>query len=341
MVSDPPPPRLQPLTRARVKSLGAQGSDWQRRLPRLLAELAQRWRLRLGRPLPGGSNSYVCLAVRAGGSGAEEPVVLKVSLPGEDLSLEAETLRRADGRGYVALLDVDQERNALLLEALGPSLQAQPGPIEDQLARLADTLALAWRAPTTFPELDPRPRKATGLIELITGHWVQLGHPCPEVVIERALAEAAWLAEHEAAKPVVVHGDPHPQNLLRVPSPRPGAETGYCFVDPSSSSKIRAMTSGSRSGITQSACWPNRDLGPPWNATPRSWPAIVVSRLSGSGGGPLSNGSPVGSTSCPSGLSGWPGPSSIRRKPCWTEPGRTAAGTKSTRTNSRQHEGPL
>ena len=31
---------------------------------------------------------------------------------------------------------------------------------------------------------------------------------------------------------VVVHGDPHPGNLLAVRAPRPGADTGYVFVDP-------------------------------------------------------------------------------------------------------------
>ena len=31
---------------------------------------------------------------------------------------------------------------------------------------------------------------------------------------------------------VVVHGDPHPGNLLGCSSDRPGGETGYCFVDP-------------------------------------------------------------------------------------------------------------
>ena len=29
-----------------------------------------------------------------------------------------------------------------------------------------------------------------------------------------------------------MHGDPHPDNLLAVTSPRPGAESGYVFVDP-------------------------------------------------------------------------------------------------------------
>ena len=31
---------------------------------------------------------------------------------------------------------------------------------------------------------------------------------------------------------MVVHGDPHPGNLLRVLRDRPGGDTGFCFVDP-------------------------------------------------------------------------------------------------------------
>ena len=36
----------------------------------------------------------------------------------------------------------------------------------------------------------------------------------------------------EPSELVAVHGDPHPANLLQVPSPRAGAASGWCFVDP-------------------------------------------------------------------------------------------------------------
>ena len=59
--------RLQPLTRARVASLGERGEAWAESLPRRLAELARDWGLDLGRSLPGGSNSYVVRARTADG----------------------------------------------------------------------------------------------------------------------------------------------------------------------------------------------------------------------------------------------------------------------------------
>jgi streptomycin 6-kinase len=71
--------------------------------------------------------------------------VVKVAVSAEGLADQAETLRRADGRGYVRLLQADLTRHALLLEALGTSLEASRSPPEQQLVLLADTLALAWQ----------------------------------------------------------------------------------------------------------------------------------------------------------------------------------------------------
>ena len=73
--------RLQPLTLARVASLGERGEAWAALLPRRLAELARDWGLDLGRSLPGGSNSYVVRARTADGSSA----VLKIVLDGGEL----------------------------------------------------------------------------------------------------------------------------------------------------------------------------------------------------------------------------------------------------------------
>ena len=51
-------------------------------------------------------------------------------------------------------------------------------------------------------------------------------------VVEQALACAALLSDPDPDDLMVVHGDPHPGNLLRVRQPRPGAGSGWCFVDP-------------------------------------------------------------------------------------------------------------
>jgi streptomycin 6-kinase len=47
-----------------------------------------------------------------------------------------------------------------------------------------------------------------------------------------ALEYAARRRADSLAPSVVVHGDPHPANALKVRHPRPGSESGWCFVDP-------------------------------------------------------------------------------------------------------------
>lgn len=219
--------RLQPLTRARVASLGDRGAAWAEALPGRLAELAADWDLELGRSLPGGSNSYVVRARTAEGVDA----VLKAVLDGDELEGQIRVLGAADGRGYARLLRADATRQALLLEALGPALQASGRSAPEQLAVLADTLALAWQ-PAPGIRIPPERDKALGLATLISEHWDRLDQPCPVGVRDQALRYAELLADPPAEALVVVHGDAHPGNALAVPSAREGAETGYCFVDP-------------------------------------------------------------------------------------------------------------
>lgn len=220
--------RLQPLTRAKVASLGDVGARWLAELPAVLAQLERTWSITVGRPLPGGSCSYVARATRRNG----EHLVLKVAVPNDDLAAQVRTLERADGRGYVRLISFDRARNAVLLESLGHPLERSGASPEQQLATLADTLRIAWQPVGDAPLPEPGQDKASGLHTLIAQLWPQLGHPGSERVVHQALEYADQLRTPDPEELVVVHGDPHPGNALAVPGRRPGAETGYCFVDP-------------------------------------------------------------------------------------------------------------
>lgn len=69
--------------------------------------------------------------------------------------------------------------------------------------------------------------------ELVGQLWEALGYPCSKRVRDQALAYAkSRAAAFDLEKCVVVHGDPHPGNALRAPTPRAGAESGFVFVDP-------------------------------------------------------------------------------------------------------------
>ncbi|MDN5762187.1 MAG: aminoglycoside phosphotransferase family protein [Microlunatus sp.] len=219
--------RLQPLTRARVASLGGRGSTWVEELPGLLSGLSTEWGLELGSAVPGGSNSYVVRVLIADGSDA----VLKLVLDDAGLADQIRVLEAADGRGYARLSRHDLTRGALLLEALGDPLQTTARPVAEQLSVLADTLATAWQVAAAGP-WPPTADKARGLAGLVTDHWAQLGRPCSVAVRDQALRYAEALADPPEESLVVVHGDPHPGNALAVRQRRAGAETGYCFVDP-------------------------------------------------------------------------------------------------------------
>ncbi len=227
--------RLQPLVRARVATLGHEGQAWVDALPRVLGELCRRWSLRLGRRLPGGSASYLTTVLRADGSEA----VLKVALPGPDPTGHAAALRAADGQGYVRVLEADPGLGALLLERLGPSLDHGGLAPEAQLDALVATLLRAWRAPDRPPS-----DRAAAVAAGIRTFQAQAPDAVGTDVVEHALACAAALDPPDPDDLVVVHGDPHPGNLLRVRHPRPGAETGWCFVDPEPSVTDRAYDLG-------------------------------------------------------------------------------------------------
>ena len=207
--------------------MGADGQAWLAALPGLIADLEREWGIAVGRGLPGGSTSYVARAQCADGSRA----VIKVALADDGWADQVATLERAAGAGYVRLLRADLSRRAVLLEELGRSLETLGWSPQDQLGCLADTLAIAWQDPKgAVPEAGQD--KASRLGTYVVEAWLRLDRPCSERVIDQAKAFAERRAAEATTDLVVVHGDPHSGNLLAVPSPRPGAETGYVFVDP-------------------------------------------------------------------------------------------------------------
>jgi streptomycin 6-kinase len=218
------------LLRQVAVHLGAEGTRWLAELLARLSDLERRWGLTLGQSLPGGSRSYVVRARTGDGLDA----VLKLAVPDPALSEQVRMLRRARGCGYVRVLAADFERHAVLLEALGPALDRLPLSPEAQIVALWRTLRAAWRLERP-PDvaLAEAHRKPHGLAELVSNLWGDLGRPCSEAVVERALV----FAERRAAatcldRVVIVHGDPHPGNALRILAPRAGAKSGFVFVDP-------------------------------------------------------------------------------------------------------------
>lgn len=227
--------RLQPLVRLNLESLGDQGAAWEAGLDELLEDLERQWSLRIvRRSLPGGSGSLVVRAHAVDGTER----VLKIAMPGEDLTQQARVLEAADGRGYARFGAHDPRRRALMMESLGPSLAQSAGPVEESLDIMAGALLEAWEVdpggtPVLAPVLAPGEDKASSLHRLVTAHAAQLEHDATPAVLTEALACAQRrAAAYDPDACVVVHGDPHPANLLRTRDQDAPTGRRWVFVDP-------------------------------------------------------------------------------------------------------------
>lgn len=224
------PVQVPELVRQRVMHLGQRGEQWIAGLPDVIAHLERMWSITLGEALTGGTGSYVARARTAEGDDA----ILKIAIPEVGFADEVRVLDSAQGHGYVRLLAHDREREAMLLEALGQPMAPLAYPPEQKIALLCHMLREAWQAPRPSGlVVTPDDEKAGQLARTVSRLWEELRHPCSE----RVVSEALRFAERRAAafnleRCVVVHGDPHPWNALRVLTPRVGAEAGFVFVDP-------------------------------------------------------------------------------------------------------------
>ncbi len=196
------------------------GRAWLDDLPRLLAEVAERWELTVGEPY-GLSFNYVARAVRADGT----PAVLKLTPPGGDLRFEVAALRHFDGSGAVRLLAEDPAGGAVLLE------RAEPGELLTELQRRDDEAATRVAAevgrrlhrPASGPlrTVDDWARAAFGWLRAKYGSGTG---PLPAALIDRAEADHAELWA-SSAPPVVLHGDLHHDNILT-------SRRGWLAIDP-------------------------------------------------------------------------------------------------------------
>jgi streptomycin 6-kinase len=223
----PFPVEVSAILRAKAAA-AAGGEEWLRRLPDLLLDLKRVWSVTLTEPLSGGTASFVVRAVNDDGRLA----VVKVAVPGSGLQQQVHTLARADGDGYVGVVDYAPEHDAVLLEALGPSLLDSDLPPTAQLSIMARLLKRAWRVQPSAAFGEPQ-NKAAGVAELVSGLWEELDHPCDRRVIDHALGCALRRSDaFNRNECVVVHGDAAAANAARVIQPRPGTEDGFVLLDP-------------------------------------------------------------------------------------------------------------
>lgn len=215
-------------------------SIWLASLPSILADCAERWQLTILPPFPNLSYHYAAPAERADGT----PVVIKACSPTSEFAEEAEALHLFQNGGMVRLLEVDEEREVILMERLLPgTLLASLVPEEDKRATLilAGVMKRIWRpVPTrhSFPTVEDW---GSGLERLRPQYNGGYGPFSPRLVQEAQ----ALFTELSASSPqhMLLHGDLHHENILlagnrwRAIDPKgvvgdPGYETGALFYNP-------------------------------------------------------------------------------------------------------------
>ena len=120
----------------------------------------------------------------------------------------------------------------MLLERLGPRLAELGLPVGAQLEIICSTLRRSW-AIAPVQSFQSGADRAASLAEFISATWQELDQPCSGAVVERArsFAEARRLA-FDSATSVLVHGDAHAENTLRVLDDGTASDVPFKLVDP-------------------------------------------------------------------------------------------------------------
>jgi streptomycin 6-kinase len=226
--------RLPERVSVAVAALGLAGQRWLAGLPELVSSLEADWTVTCGTALDGGNAAYVAEAVTADGQLA----VLKIALPpGIDgfapFEQELQALQDAGGDPYARLICHDGERRSMLLERLGRPLASLGWPTDRQISVITATLARGWRAASSG-RLPTGAAKAEWLADFIGDAWRDLGEPCTERAVTRAIDYAAERASRvDPRNAVLVHGDAHPANVLEVPDGTDSStHQAFRLVDP-------------------------------------------------------------------------------------------------------------
>lgn len=198
------------------------GTEWLERLPRLVAECAELWSLRVGEPFADANVSYVARADLPDGRRA----VLKINFPEPESEHEPDALRHWDGRGAARLLASDTGRGALLVERCEPGTRLWEVADEEEANRIAaDVLRRLWRPPRPGHGFRLLADEAARWVENLPAEWERLGRPYDRRVLDEAVAflREAGPSQGEA---VVLHQDFHGGNVLRA------ARAPWLAIDP-------------------------------------------------------------------------------------------------------------
>lgn len=204
---------------------GREVDAWFDALPGLLTGLAGRWQFELGSPIPRGSVSAVFRCRLADGRRA----VLKASPDRARLAFEAAALAAWPTAHTPAVIALDEELGALLIEAIEPGTPldlVSAYPAVDSVAELLGALHGRGIPDPSYPAVGQRVAYLFGSSAKLYERHPELTALVPPELYERGQRLATGLARHDSPV-VLLHGDLTPSNILDG-----GADRGLVAVDP-------------------------------------------------------------------------------------------------------------
>ena len=180
---------------------------WLERVPELVAECVEEWKLELGEPYEAGAAGYAVRAALTDGT----PTVLKLIYPHREAEHEADALELLAGNGAVRLLARDDTRSAMLLERCEPGTALAENGGERALDVLVELLPRHWvRAGEPFHTLA---EEAAWWIDDLPEQWEQSGRAIERRLVDAAVDALGLLSESQGEQ-VLLNQDLHGDNVL-------------------------------------------------------------------------------------------------------------------------------
>jgi streptomycin 6-kinase len=220
-------PDIDPGARQRlIARFGTDVEAWFGELPGVLTALAARWQFKFGSPIPRGSVSAVFHCQMADGRRA----VLKASPDRARLVFEAAALDACQTMHTPAVIAIDEQLGALLIEAIEPGtplVVSSIYPPVESIAELLSSLHESGVPDQSYPTVEQRVAYLFDSSEKLYERHAELAALVPPDLYDRGRRLANQLAQSDATI-VLLHGDLTPSNILDG-----GTERGLVAIDPS------------------------------------------------------------------------------------------------------------
>jgi streptomycin 6-kinase len=219
-------PSIDAGARQRLSArFGGEIEGWFHELPGVLIAVAERWGFEFGPAIPRGTVSVVFRCRMANGRAA----VLKASPDRARLAYEAAALEGWDGVHTPAVLALDEQLGALLIEAIEPGtplVVSTAYPELERVTALMSSLHGSGVPRPSYPRVEQRVASLFDSSAKLYERCPALTALIPPALYDRGRRLATRLAQDTS--PIgLLHGDLTPSNILAG-----GAERGLVAIDP-------------------------------------------------------------------------------------------------------------